>query len=252
MFSLCLREAPPRHEHVFFPLATPRHTRPLSSCSKRAVVREALPFDPIFDIKMVNDPKAWNHTFDAHRLAPRTNNPYRNPEPTVQVVHCLTPAPLGGETLLADGLKVADVLRGRDPAGFAALAAYEAIYSLSKPGEAYLEDRGPVIVVDGSSKRVKSIRFNPRSLETFDAPYDALRDCYRGLKTFSDICNELAISFKLGTHDAVVVDNTRILHGREGFRNAETAARALQGAFVDLDAIQAKHRRLAARAQTPQ
>jgi alpha-ketoglutarate-dependent taurine dioxygenase len=226
------------------------HLFPFQLPTPLTVVREATPFASVFDIQMVTDAKVWDHTFDGGRITPRTNNPYRNPEPSVQVVHCVYPAPLGGETLLVDGLKVADVMRGRDPEAFAALSSHDALYSLTKPGEAHLEDRGPVIVVDGSSKRVKSVRFNPRSLECFDAPYAAQRDCYRGLRVFAEIASELAVSFKLGTHDAVIVDNTRILHGREGFRNAETAARLLRGAFLDLDAIQAKHRRLAARTRT--
>ena len=58
-----------------------------------------------------------------HRPAdrPHTDNPYRDPVPTVQLLHCLANAAEGGDSGLVDGFAAAGLLRGANPAAFAML-----------------------------------------------------------------------------------------------------------------------------------
>jgi gamma-butyrobetaine dioxygenase len=102
-------------------------------------------------------------------------------------------------------------------------------------------------VVDGTTDEVRSVRFNARSLEAFEAPADALEHMYRGYKRFGELSNELAVSFTMKPGDAYVVNNTRALHGREAFDDAIGASRWLQGVYADVDAIHSRHRVAAAR-----
>ena len=53
-------------------------------------------------------------------IAPHTDNPYRDPVPTVQLLHCLAAAD-GGDSGLVDGFAAAGLLRGEDPAAFGVL-----------------------------------------------------------------------------------------------------------------------------------
>jgi alpha-ketoglutarate-dependent taurine dioxygenase len=48
------------------------------------------------------------------RLVVITDNPYRDPVPTVQLLHCLREAAAGGDTGLIDGFAAAAALRAED------------------------------------------------------------------------------------------------------------------------------------------
>ena len=70
----------------------------------------------IFDVRVVADPA--NLAFTSRAIAPHTDNPYRDPVPTLQLLHCLRDAYLGGDTVLVDGFAAAAALRAADPASF--------------------------------------------------------------------------------------------------------------------------------------
>ena len=53
-----------------------------------------------------------------------TDNPYRDPFPGVQLLHCLKQAAGGGATTLTDGFAAAARLRAADPEAFALLARH--------------------------------------------------------------------------------------------------------------------------------
>ena len=51
----------------------------------------------IFDVRVVADPA--NLAFTSRAIAPHTDNPYRDPVPTLQLLHCLRDAAVGGDTV---------------------------------------------------------------------------------------------------------------------------------------------------------
>ena len=79
-------------------------------------------------------PGGENLAYTALPLSCHTDNPYRDPCPGVQLLHCIRPATCappgsssgsssqqraaGGLSLLVDGFEVAAAMRARDPAGF--------------------------------------------------------------------------------------------------------------------------------------
>ena len=75
----------------------------------------------IFDVRVVADPA--NLAFTSRAIAPHTDNPYRDPVPTLQLLHCLRDASAGGDTVLVDGFAAAAALRAADPASFAVLTS---------------------------------------------------------------------------------------------------------------------------------
>ena len=59
----------------------------------------------LFDVRVRPDPN--NLAFTSARITPHTDNPYRDPVPTLQLLHCLTNAAVGGDSGLIDGFKAA-------------------------------------------------------------------------------------------------------------------------------------------------
>jgi gamma-butyrobetaine dioxygenase len=76
-------------------------------------------YGKLFDVRVVGDPA--NLAFTSRAIAPHTDNPYRDPVPTLQLLHCLRDASRGGDTGLVDGFAAAAALRRADPASFAVL-----------------------------------------------------------------------------------------------------------------------------------
>src|ERR1700753_3451806 len=71
----------------------------------------------LFDVRVTANPT--NLAFTGRPIAPHTDNPYRDPVPTVQLLHCLDNAVEGGESGLLDGFHAAALLRDEDPDAFA-------------------------------------------------------------------------------------------------------------------------------------
>ena len=86
-------------------------------------------------------PTPANLAFTGLPIAPHTDNPYRDPVPTVQLLHCLASAVGGGDSGLVDGFMAAALLRAagpgrvRDPTRTPVTFAYaDATPSCARPG----------------------------------------------------------------------------------------------------------------------
>ncbi|HZC64748.1 MAG TPA: TauD/TfdA family dioxygenase, partial [Streptosporangiaceae bacterium] len=74
----------------------------------------------LFDVRVESSPS--NLAFTSLPIPPHTHNPYRDPVPTVQLLHCLHNAADGGDSGFVDGFHEAAALRAQDRAAFATLA----------------------------------------------------------------------------------------------------------------------------------
>ena len=100
------------------------------ACELFGPVRETVPYGRTFQVK--HQPFAWNMTFNSAGLDPHTDNPYRDPTPSIQLLHCRQSARKGGETTLVDGFAAAETLRLRSPDGFELLSQYPATFEFVK------------------------------------------------------------------------------------------------------------------------
>ncbi len=170
-------------------------------------------------------------------LQAHTDNPYRDPVPTLQILACLENSATGGENMVVDGFAVTEQLRAEDPAGFDLLTRHTARFSYSGSAGVALTSRRPVIETapDGG---LQAIRFNARSAAPLvDVPFEAMEGYYRALRRFSELVDDPAmqITFKLAPGEAFIVDNTRVLHARKGYSGA--GHRWLQGCYADRDGL---------------
>jgi gamma-butyrobetaine dioxygenase len=74
----------------------------------------------LFDVRV--EPAPGNLAYTSRAIRPHTDNPYRDPAPTVQLLHCLRAAGEGGDTGLVDGFAAAAAFRAADAESFATLA----------------------------------------------------------------------------------------------------------------------------------
>jgi [2-(trimethylamino)ethyl]phosphonate dioxygenase len=192
----------------------------------------------VFDVRF--DPDPSNLAFTAGALAPHTDNPYRNPIPGFQFLHCLTNSRDGGESFVADGFRAAEILKRENPEHYALLSAHSVLFRY-RSADTWFEARAPLIELD-SNGVLKGIRYNDRSLAPIDVPADVMDSYYDAYRHFSEILrrDELQLLFKMGSGDLYIVDNQRVLHGRRAF--PVTEPRFLQACYMDRDWIESHSR----------
>jgi gamma-butyrobetaine dioxygenase len=191
----------------------------------------------LFDVRTVVDPA--NLAFSALAIAPHTDNPYRDPVPTVQLLHCLASAAEGGDSGLVDGFAAASLLRAEQPGAFSVLTQTPVTFGYAD-ATAELTATAPMIGLDARS-RVTQIRFNNRSLRPLALSGPIGADAfYRSYRAFAAILSrpELMLTFRLAPGDCLVFDNTRILHARTAFSGHGAGHRHLQGCYADLDGVE--------------
>ncbi|TWF97342.1 2-trimethylaminoethylphosphonate dioxygenase [Kitasatospora viridis] len=190
-------------------------------------------YGELFDVRV--EPNPNNLAFTSAAIAPHTDNPYRDPVPTLQLLHCLENAAEGGDSALVDGFRAAALLRAEAPADFALLTRTPVPFVFRDRDTELRADR-PLIDTDPRG-RIREVRFNNRSIERIELPEAELAPFYAAYRRFAEITlrPELQLAFRLGPGDCVVFDNTRLLHARTAF--AQQGARHLQGCYADLDGL---------------
>jgi gamma-butyrobetaine hydroxylase len=170
-------------------------------------------------------------------LQAHTDNPYRDPVPTLQVLACIENSAEGGENMVVDGFAAARRLRDEDPGMFDLLADLPARFEYAGSSGVRLSSRRPVIELAPDGELV-ALRFNARSWAApTEVPFDLMPAYYAALRRLSEIIDDPAmeVSFKLAPGEAFIVDNTRVLHARKGYSG--TGHRWLQGCYADKDGL---------------
>jgi gamma-butyrobetaine dioxygenase len=192
----------------------------------------------LFDVVSVEEP--MNLAFTGMALGNHTDNPYRDPVPQLQLLHCLEAAGDGGESIVVDGFAAAERLRREAPHAFELLARTMVPFRYVEPGAVDLHHAAPLIELD-SQGGLRTIRYNSRSIGPIDLDPDAIPNFYAAHRQLGRLLHDPAMSvgFRLQPGDLFIVDNRRVLHGRRGFGGGR---RHLQGAYADADSLMSKLR----------
>jgi gamma-butyrobetaine dioxygenase len=190
----------------------------------------------LFDVKSVVNPN--NLAYTGLTLGAHTDNPYRDPTPTLQLLHCLSSSASGGESTLVDGFRVAETLRSSAPEQVELLARYPILFRFQDE-TTDLAAEVPVITTNQQGQ-VTAIHFNNRSKMPFVMDEDVVEPYYAAYRAFGRLLGspEFQIALTLGPGDLVIMDNTRVLHGRTGFSAA--GQRHLQGCYADRDGLRSR------------
>ena len=189
-----------------------------------------------FEVRTEIDPT--NLAYTGLGLQAHTDNPYRDPVPTLQVLYCLENSAEGGESQVVDGFRAAERMRSEDPQGFALLSSHCARFDYQGGGGVHLSSRRPMIELAPDGELV-GIRFNNRSTAPIvDVPFDLMPGYYAAYRRLGDIIDDpaMAVGFKLEPGECFIVDNTRVLHGRSAYA-AGAGSRWLQGCYADKDGL---------------
>ena len=178
-----------------------------------------------------------NLAFTGLGLQAHTDNPYRDPVPSLQLLYCLESSAAGGENMVVDGFAVAERLRWEDPSAFDLLSGYPARFEYAGSDGVCLRSRRPMIEL-GPDGVLTGVRFNNRSAAAItDVPFDRMEAYYAAYRRFGEIIDDPAmeVTFRLEPGECFIVDNTRVLHARKGY--AGTGTRWLQGCYADKDGL---------------
>lgn len=181
-------------------------------------------------------------------LQVHTDNPYRDPVPGLQLLHCLASDAEGGDSVVVDGFRAAECLRETSPEDFRRLSRSVVPFEY-RSDNAWLRAESPLIELNPAGELI-AVRFNNRSMAAPCLPFAEMERFYVACRRFARILErpELAVGFKLRPGELFIVDNRRVLHGRRAFSG--TGSRHLQGCYADRDALLSRLAGLGGRAYT--
>ena len=196
-------------------------------------------FGRMFEV--YSHPNPIDLAYRAVALAPHTDNPYREPVPQIQLLHCLVNETTGGLSTLVDGLAVSEALRAEDP------EAHELLVT-TPVGFRYVDDdtehfaRRTIINVDLDGA-FDGIHYSPRLDLTPVLPPETMLAFHRARRRLGDLLSDPAfeLRFLLRAGELMMFDNMRVLHGRTGYDPNE-GHRQLQGCYIDRDGPRSRYR----------
>lgn len=188
----------------------------------------------LFDVRSVVNPT--NLAYTGLGLGAHTDNPYRDPTPTLQLLHCLSSSAGGGENTLVDSFHVADQLSSDQ---FELLARHPLRFRYADDATE-LETETPVLTLDARGE-LRAVHYNTRSAQAFRLPEELVEPYYAAYQAFGRMLEapEHRIQFKLEPGDLFIVDNLRVLHGRTAYA-PEAGERRLQGCYADRDGLRSR------------
>ncbi len=198
-------------------------------------------FGEFFNVK--SKPKPNDLAYTSLPLAPHTDNPYRNPVPCIQMLHCIENEVSGGLSTLVDGYTVTEKLKNDFPNYYKILTEIKVRFQFID-NSVILEDWAEMIQLDVNGN-FKQVRFSPRLDFVPLMDRDKLDLYYSARKKISELYNsdKFRIEFKLLPGDLLMMDNHRLLHGRTNF-NLNEGKRFLQGCYIDYDSTEGKLKHL--------
>ena len=198
-------------------------------------------FGEYFNVKSKPNPNDLAYT--SLPLAPHTDNPYRNPVPCIQILHCIINEVSGGYSTLVDGYTVTEDLKKENLDFYKILSKIKVRFKFIDK-DVVLEDWSELIKLD-EQNNFKQVRFSPRLDYVPILEKEELDLYYKSRKKLSDLYNseKYRIEFKLEEKDLLMMDNHRLLHGRTKYDVSE-GNRFFQGCYLDFDSTEGKLRHL--------
>ncbi|CAL4068021.1 unnamed protein product, partial [Meganyctiphanes norvegica] len=198
------------------------------------------------DYEIITSHFTNNLAYTGSKLALHTDLPYLDYFPGTTWLHCIKQHEgLGGDNDLCDGIMAAEILREKHPEHFKTLTT-SYIYFQDKGRETYEFDqmnKTTTIVLDDLGE-VSRLHCSSQSRDSImDLDSDQVIEFYEALKTFSHILIDVSIRKKTEPGDIIVIDNSRVFHGRQAFDPLTAKGqRHIHNAYIDWDWLRSKRR----------
>lgn len=198
-------------------------------------------FGEYYDVVSKPQPNASAYTPMGLELHTDLAN-WRSP-PDVQLLFCLKNGVSGGESVFADGFRVAQDIRDADPQAFQLLSTHPIEYRFHDE-RCDIRTAAPVIETDRQG-RVARIRFNNWLRASAQMPDDLVLPMYDALGKFWRMLRDprYRLNLRLEPGELIAYDNNRILHGRAPFDDTR-GERHLQGCYLNQEDVDSCRRLL--------
>ncbi len=192
-------------------------------------------YGQLFDVRVEVD--ASNLAFTSAAIAPHTDNPYRDPVPTMQLLHCVSNDVHGGQSGLVDGFMAAALLRQERPDYFEVLTNTAVRFAWGDEQHSLSAERS--MIETDPRGHIRGVRFNNRSMQPLQFSAERISEYYDAYRYFARIIErpDMMWHLRLDPGDCLIFDNTRLLHARRAFEESGTGRRHLQGCYADLDGL---------------
>lgn len=167
-------------------------------------------------------------------LSVHTDNPYRDPAPGFLLLHCLSNAGRGGESIFVDGMAAAERLRAHDANAFSTLSQTQILYRFQDEAVDLAVER-TMLDLD-TQEQFRAVYYDDRSIAPLPLKGPLLKKYYAAYRQLAELLCDPALSvvYRLQPGDLVLIDNTRILHGRA---EEERGSSHLQGCYLEADGL---------------
>ncbi|WP_119462068.1 TauD/TfdA family dioxygenase [Rhodospirillaceae bacterium SYSU D60014] len=191
-------------------------------------------FGRVFDVRSKVTPDS--NAYTALELPLHTDLPTRELQPGLQFLLCRVNDATGGDSIMADGFRIAEALRIETPEHFRALTTLPMEFRNRAQTSDY-RTRGPAIRLNDNGEiteiRLGNFLRGPMRVAEQDMPL-----LYAAYRRFMSMTREdrFRVSFRLNAGCMAAFDNRRVLHARSAFDPA-SGDRHLQGCYVDTDEL---------------
>lgn len=183
----------------------------------------------LFDVRGVQETS--NNGYIIPPPPVRTHHSYRDPVPGFLLLHCLSAAGQGGETVFVDGMAVAESLRAQDADVFNTLSQVPVLYRFSHAAAELATERA-MLEVD-TQGQFRAICYDDHSIAPLPLKGPRLKDYYAAYRQLAELLHEpeRAVACGLQPGDLVLFDNSRILHSHSN------GSHHFQGCPIDADGL---------------
>ena len=214
---------------------TPEATRAVAT--RISYIRQTI-FGGYWDVTANFEHKDTAYTSMA--IGPHTDGSYSLDAPGYQMFHCLAAECTGGENVLIDGFRIAQIMASDHP------AEYQALTEIAVPGQyldhgrgVHLMARRPLFRLDDSGQLVQ-VTYNNYDRAPFVLPPERQRLFYRALGIFDGLCNDPQLHYRrrLLPGSVLLFDNWRVLHARDAY----LGYRRLAGVYLNKEDVESRLR----------
>ena len=162
-------------------------------------------------------------------LRPHTDSTYSNDAPGLQLLLCCEYDAKGGDSIMVDGLKIAETIKVKNK------DLYEVLTKIEVPGNyigdgVILEAKRPIIKLDDKNQ-IDQISFNNYDRAPFRLNLELTKIFYEAISLFDNLANLKQYQWRhiLKPGELLIFNNWRVLHGRGSFNGR----RKIKGCYIN-------------------
>ena len=162
-------------------------------------------------------------------LRPHTDSTYSNDAPGLQLLLCCEYNAKGGDSIMVDGLKIAETIKAKNKSLFDSLTTIEVPGNYTGDGVA-LEAKRPIIRLN-EKKEIDQISFNNYDRAPFRLDPELTKIFYEAISLFDNLANSKEYQWRhiLKPGELLIFNNWRVLHGRGSFKGK----RKIKGCYIN-------------------